>query len=83
MYEVAKSRQAWLVKDTWKAEAEPEVGKDEVSFRLARGTSHKVRVSLGRTDRANAVVRIRGPRFSAFSGEFVLSERSEEFMEGE
>jgi hypothetical protein len=33
--------------------------------------------------RANAIVRIRGLRFSAFFEEFVLSERSEEFMEVE
>ena len=47
----------------------------ESSFKLAKGTSHEVRITLGDKGFENIVVRIRGPRFSAFTDEFVLSER--------
>jgi hypothetical protein len=81
MYVVGKPRLGWLVGDGWKSQVKPTVDENEISFRLSKGTSHEVRVQLGKIDRATAVVRIRGPRFSAFSEEFVLSEKAKEFID--
>lgn len=81
MYVVGKPRLGWLVGDGWKSQVKPVVDENEASFRLSRGTSHEVRIPLGRIERATAVVRMRGPHFSALSEEFVLSEKAKEFTE--